>query len=76
VNTFGGRLVGALLFLLPAVVLFEVAGRLAGDLKPGWGWFLFAGLLLAGGALNLWTGEQPAGRRRACPKPGVTDDWG
>jgi hypothetical protein len=75
VNTFGGRLVGALLFLLPAVVLFEVAGRLAGDLKPGWGWFLFAGLLLAGGALNLWSADQPSGEIKARQKPRVMDDW-
>jgi hypothetical protein len=63
----GHRFLGAMLFLLPALWLFEMAARLASDQRGGWGWFLAAGLILAGIAVNLWTGENEA-RRPACRK--------
>ena len=44
----GRRLTGSLMFLMPALSLFEMAGRLASDQRAGWGWFLFAGLVIVG----------------------------
>ena len=53
----GRRLVGSLLFLGTAILLFEIARRLASEQRTGWGWFVFVGLLLCSIALNFWTGE-------------------
>ena len=69
----GRRLVGSLMFLMPAFSLFEMAGRLASDQRAGWGWFLFAGLILSGIALKLWTGEVPDARVK---EPAPRDGWG
>lgn len=68
------RLVGSLMFLGIAVLLFEIAGRLAFEQRTGWGWFVLAGLLMAGVALNLWTGETGAPRCPRCQKPLALDD--
>jgi hypothetical protein len=64
----GRRLVGSLMFLGVAIFLFEIAGRLASEQRAGWGWFVFAGLMVTGIALNLWTGETPATRYPPCHK--------
>jgi hypothetical protein len=59
------KLVGCLMFLGSAMILFEVAGRLASEQRTGWGWFLLAGMILCGVALNLWCGEvSPLGCER------------
>ena len=60
----GHRFLGAVLFLLLALCLFEMAARLASDQRSGWGWFLAAGLVLAAVAVNLWTGEND---KAGCP---------
>jgi drug/metabolite transporter (DMT)-like permease len=66
-----GRFLGCLMFLGAATVPSEIAGRLASAGRSGWGWFLLAGLVLAGIAVNLWTGgesrEPCPGCRKACP---------
>jgi hypothetical protein len=65
----GKRLVGSLMFLGVASFLFEIAGRLAWDQRAGWGWFVFAGLMMTGVALNLWAGETPTPQCPRCQKP-------
>ncbi len=70
----GKRLVGSMMFLGIAIVLFEIAGRLASEQRTGWGWFVFAGLLMAGVALNLWTGEIPTPHCPRCQKPYQPND--
>jgi len=65
----GRRLVGSFVILGAAIFLCEIAGRLASEVKAGWGWFLFAGMTLAGVALNIWTGETPTPRCPRCQKP-------
>jgi hypothetical protein len=70
----GRRLVGSLLFLGTAIFLFEIAGRLASEQRGGWGWFVLAGLILAGIALNLWTGEIPTPQCPRCQKPYQSND--
>jgi hypothetical protein len=70
----GRRLVGSLLFVGLATLLFDLAGRLACEQRAGWGWFLGCGLMLAGVALNLWTGDIPAPRCPRCQKPCPLDD--
>jgi hypothetical protein len=59
---------GTILFLFPALCLFEIAGRLASEEKSGWGWFLFAGMVVCGVSLNLWTGDVPSLRCTRCEK--------
>lgn len=49
----GKRLVESVRFLGAAIFLLEVAGRLTSEQRAGWGWFLLAGLILAGIAVNL-----------------------
>ena len=56
----GRRLVGTILFLGASVSAIEVAGGLARSGRSGWGWFLLAGMVLAGVALNLWEGDDEA----------------
>ena len=68
------RLLGSILFLFPALCLFEIAGRLASEEKGGWGWFLFAGLIVCGVAVNLWAGEKPAHQCTCCGKPQRLDE--
>ena len=63
----GRRLVGSLMFSGIAVILFEIAGRLASEQRAGWGWFVFAGLMILGVALNIWN-EIPTTCTR-CQKP-------
>ena len=63
------RFVGAVLFLTPGIGLFEIAGRLASEPRTGWGWFVFAGLIFSGIALNLWTGKNPTPQCPRCQKP-------
>ncbi|MDB5352693.1 MAG: hypothetical protein JWN86_3940 [Planctomycetota bacterium] len=65
----GRQLVGCLMFLGSATSLFEIAGRLATEQRAGWGGFLFAGLILAGVAVNLWTGEMSDAPGRPGEKP-------
>ena len=48
------RLVGTILFLIPSLVLFDRAWRLASEERSGWGWFLAAGMVLSGIAVNVW----------------------
>ena len=69
----GRRLMGCVMFLGAATFLFEVAGRLASDQRAGWGWFLLAGLILSGVAVNLWTGETADARCPSCQKPRPMD---
>lgn len=69
----GSRLVGCLMFLGSATFLFEIAGRLASEQRAGWGWFLFAGLILSGIAVNLWTGEMADAPCVGCQKPRPID---
>jgi hypothetical protein len=52
-----------------AVILFEIAGRLASERRDGWGWFLFAGLMMAGVAASIWSGEIPTTPCPGCQKP-------
>jgi hypothetical protein len=68
----GRRLTGCVLFLLPTMCLFEIAGRLASDQRGGWGWFLFTGLMLSGIAHNVWTGEFPESRGKELA---LRDGW-
>jgi hypothetical protein len=68
------RLLGSLMFLGTAIVLFEIAGRLASEKAAGWGWFVFVGLMLSGVALNIWTGEIPTPPCTRCEKPHITGD--
>jgi hypothetical protein len=70
----GRRLVGSLLFVGLAALLFDLAGRLAWEQRAGWGWFLGSGLMLVGVALNLWTGEVPTARCPRCQKLHPPDD--
>ena len=70
----GRRLVGSLMFVGAALFLFEIAGRLTSEGKSGWGWFLLAGLVLAGVALNIWTGEIPTPGCSRCRKPFSSHD--
>jgi hypothetical protein len=70
----GRRLVGSLMFLGVAIFLFEIAGRLALEQRAGWGWFVFAGLMMAGVAANIWSGETPTTRCHRCQKPYSTHD--
>ena len=65
----GRRMVGSLLFLGAAIVPIEIGGRLASAGRAGWGWFLLAGMMLAGVALNLWTEEIPTPACSRCRKP-------
>jgi hypothetical protein len=68
------RLVGSLMFLGAGMFLFEIAGRLAWSQLAGWGWFVFAGLMLSGVALNLWIGEIPTTQCPRCQKPFSSHD--
>jgi hypothetical protein len=68
------RLIGSLMFLGIATFLFEIAGRLALEQRAGWGWFVFAGLMVTGVALNLWTGESRTTRCPRCQKPHPAND--
>jgi hypothetical protein len=70
----GRRLVGSLMFLGTALFLFEIAGRMALTHRAGWGWFVFAGLVQAGVALNLWSEDMQTPRCRRCEKPPMSDD--
>jgi hypothetical protein len=68
------KLVGALLFMVPAVVLFEIAGRLASEGRGAWWAFLMAGCATLGVAANCWSGElpvPPSGRRKPEPPDGL-----
>ncbi len=69
------RLVGSVLFLGVAIILFSIAGRLASVQRAGWGWFLFAGLMISGVALNLWTAEVPKPGCSLCRKPRQSQDF-
>ena len=42
----------SLIFLLPGLLSLGLSGWLAYGNCDGWGWFLFAGFLLAGAAIN------------------------
>jgi hypothetical protein len=53
------------MFLGMAMILFEVAGKLASEQRTGWGWFIIAGMILSGVALNLWTEASPPS---GCPQ--------
>ncbi len=68
----GRRLTGSLVFLGTAIYLFEIARRLASDQREGWGWFLFAGLMLSAVSVNLWTGEVADARGK---EPAPRDGW-
>jgi hypothetical protein len=70
----GRRLLGAVLFLAPAMMILQTAGRLASEGREGWGWFLLAGLAACGVSLNLWTGELATAPARAGGKPSPSDD--
>jgi hypothetical protein len=74
--TMGRQLVGSLMYLGLAIFLFEIAGRLALEQRTGWGWFVFAGLMLSGIALNLWTGEISGDPGKGGQKPNTTHDLG
>jgi hypothetical protein len=65
----GRRLVGSLMFLGSSLFVFELASRLASQQRPGWGWFVFAALMLTGVALNIWTGDIPTPECSRCQKP-------
>jgi hypothetical protein len=67
------RLVGTLLFMIPALGLFEIAGRLALEGCGGWWTFLTAGWAALGVATNCWSGEFLISRRPACQKPEPPD---
>jgi hypothetical protein len=67
----GRRLVGSLMFVGIAITLFQIAGRLASEQRAGWGWFVLAGLMMSGVALNIWNGEVPTPR---CEKPYSSHD--
>jgi hypothetical protein len=62
------------MFLSLSVLVFEIAGRLASEQRPGWGWFLFAGLILAGVAHDQWTGKALTSRCTCDRKPDPIDD--
>ena len=49
----GRRLLGAVLFLVPAMLILQTAGRLAAEGRDGWGWFLMAGCAGCGVSLNV-----------------------
>jgi hypothetical protein len=68
------RLVGTLLFLIPAMGLFEIAGRLASEGCGSWWAFLAAGWAALGVATNCWVGEFPLPRCPACRKPEPPDE--
>ena len=70
----GRRLVGSFVFCGTAIFPCEIAGRLAAEGKAGWGWFLFAGMTLAGVALNIWTGEIPTPQCTHSQKPYSASD--
>lgn len=70
----GNRILGTILFPCPALGLFRIAGCLASERCEGWGWFLFAGLILSAIALNLWTGQMPDVPCPSCGKPRPSDD--
>jgi hypothetical protein len=60
------RTLGSVLLLIPTLCLFEIAGRLAAEQRPGWGWFLLGGLMLGGMSANFWSTETQVVR----PTPG------
>jgi hypothetical protein len=70
----GRKLVGCVMFLGVAIILFEVAGRLASEQRAGWGWFLVAGMILSGVALNLWSEEVPPPGTCRYPKLSNSED--
>ena len=70
----GRRLLGAVLFLAPAMLILQIAGRLASEGREGWGWFLMAGCAACSISLNLWTGELATPPARVRTKPDPTDD--
>ncbi len=70
----GRRLLGAVLFLCPAMMLYQTAGRLASEGRDGWGWFLVAGFAACGVSLNLWTGELVTAPSQVRGKPLPPDD--
>jgi hypothetical protein len=70
----GMRLVGSVMFLGVAILLFEIAGRLASEQRAGWGWFLVAGLMLIGIVQSVWNGEGSPPRCPRCPKPYSSHD--
>jgi hypothetical protein len=66
------RWLGSILFLIPALCLFEIAGRLASEGRGGWAWFLLVGCWLAGSAVCVSTGEwegMPDSRLRKPEQP-------
>jgi hypothetical protein len=63
------RLLGTVLFLIPALGLFEIAGRLASEGRGSWWAFLVAGWTALGVATNHWSGDIPA-----CQKPDPQDE--
>jgi hypothetical protein len=73
-SNMGRKILGCVMFLGVASLLFEVAGRLASEQRAGWGWFLFAGLMISGIALNLWTGEVSTPRCPCCKNSTITHD--
>jgi hypothetical protein len=70
----GQRMVGSLMFVGAAIIVFEIAGRLASEQRAGWGWFVLAGLILSGVALNFWNGDVPKTLCPRCQKPYMPDD--
>jgi hypothetical protein len=62
------RLVGTLLFLIPALALFEIAARLASEGRGSWWAFLAAGWAALGVASNYWVGDLPHPPRPGCRK--------
>jgi hypothetical protein len=54
--------------MIPAMGLFEIAGRLASEGRGSWWAFLAAGWSALGVATNYWGGDFPA-----CQKPEPPD---
>jgi hypothetical protein len=63
------RLVGALIFMVPSLGLFEIAGRLASEGRGACWAFLMAGWAALGVAANCWSGEFPVSPEQDRRKP-------